>query len=116
MVWDHVTYLRSDLLPPVGVGVLPLLFFAVPAFLAGGLLAALLEQANKSEWSAGVLGAMGLAAGWCAFLLACGFEPASVWGPLAVIAALLLLGAIVAFGYALRSTNPGNTLRLRGQS
>lgn len=116
MVWDHVIYLRSDLIPPVGAGLFPLVFLTVPAFLAGRLLAALLEQANKSEWWAGVIGAMGLAAGRCAFLLGCGFEPASVWGPLAVLAALLSLGAIVAFGYALRSTNPGNILGLRGQS
>ena len=116
MVWDHVTYLRSDLLPPLGAGVLPLLLLTVPTFLAGGLLAALLDQANKSEWWAGVMGAMGLAAGWRAFLLACVSEPGSVWGPLAAIAALLSLGAIVAFGYALKSTNPGNTLRLRGEA
>ncbi len=100
VIYDNVRSPYADPGDWLSDALVILLLFAVPPFLTGCLLA-LLCRARKSEWLAGVLCIMALAAGRSAhsLLIIVGL---SAWKPVAAAAVVLLLAGAIAIRYALR--------------
>ncbi len=99
VIYDNVRSPYADPGDWLSDALVILLLFAVPPFLTGCLLA-LLCRVHKSEWLAGVLCIMAVAAGRCAHMLL--ILKVTAWKPVAGVAVALLLGGVVAVGYALR--------------